>query len=142
MRSWKSPSNPHVVPRHEYIIAFSKGQWKLDGDRADADITRDEFITCTRSVWRFSTESKKRIGHPAPFSEALPERLIKFYSYRGHTVLDPFGGSGTVAVVAARLGRHFIHGDNSPQYCELARKRLTKARGLFLDPRIIPVEEL
>ncbi|MBL7222876.1 MAG: site-specific DNA-methyltransferase [Candidatus Brocadiae bacterium] len=140
--SWKSPSNPHLVPRHEYILAFSKGQWKLDGDKADSDISDKEFMSCTRSVWVFGTESKKRVGHPAPFPETLPERLIKFYSYRGHTVLDPFGGSGTVAVVAARLGRHFIHGDNSPQYCELARKRLTEAHGLFLDPRIIPVEEL
>lgn len=140
--SWKSPSNPHVVPRHEYIIAFSKGQWKLDGDRDDADITRDEFITCTRSVWRFGTESKKRIGHPAPFSEALPERLIKFYSYRGQTVLDPFGGSGTVGVVAARLGRHFILGDNSPTYCEIARKRIARERSLYTNPAIIPVDRL
>ena len=55
--SWKSCSNPHVVPRHEYIIAFSKGQWKLDGDREDSDITRDEFITCTRSVWMMPSSS-------------------------------------------------------------------------------------
>ncbi len=140
--SWKSPSNPHVVPRHEYIIAFSKGQWKLDGDRADADITRDEFLSCTRSVWKFGTESKKRIGHPAPFPEALPHRLIRFYSYRGQTVLDPFGGSGTVGAVAARLGRHFILCDNSPTYCQLARKRIADERELFTNPAIIPVDEL
>ena len=140
--SWKSPSNPHIVPRHEYILAFSKGQWKLDGDKADADISDTEFMDCTRSVWVFGTESKSRIGHPAPFPETLPDRLIKFYSYRGQTVLDPFGGSGTVGLVAARLGRHFILGDNSPAYCSLARKRITTEHGLFLTPRIIPIAEL
>ena len=99
-------------------------------------------MECTRSVWVFHTESKKRIGHPAPFPETLPERLIKFYTFRGQTVLDPFGGSGTVGLVAAGLGRHFILGDNSPAYCELARKRIADEHGLFLKPRIIPVEEL
>ena len=140
--SWKSPSNPHLVPRHEYIIAFSKGQWKLEGNRDDIDITDTEFMDCTRSVWVFGTESKKRIGHPAPFPEALPDRLIKFYSFRGQTVLDPFGGSGTVGLVAVRLGRHFILGDNSPTYCDLARKRITDEHGLYLQPRVIPIEEL
>ncbi len=140
--SWQSPSNPHVVPRHEYILAFSKGQWKLEGRREDIDITDKEFMSCTRSVWSFGTASKSRIGHPAPFPEALPERLIKFYTFRGQTVLDPFAGSGTVGLVAARLGRHFILGDNSRQYCELAQTRIADAHGLFHAPRVIPVEEL
>ncbi len=140
--SWKSPSNPHLVPRHEYIIAFSKGQWKLEGKSEDVDITGDEFMECTRSVWVFGTERTGRFGHPAPFPEALPERLIKFYSFRGQTVLDFFGGSGTVGVVAARLGRHFIYADNSPQYCEMARERIIDEHGLYLKPRVIPVEEL
>jgi len=130
------------VPRHEYILAFSKGQWKLDGPKDGIDISDTEFMDCTRSVWVFGTESKARIGHPAPFPETLPDRLIKFYSYRGQTVLDPFAGSGTVGLVAVRLGRHFILGDNSPQYCELARKRISDEHGLFLRPRVIPIGEL
>ncbi|MBM4033855.1 MAG: site-specific DNA-methyltransferase [Planctomycetes bacterium] len=140
--SWKSPSNPHLVPRHEYIIVFSKGDWKLEGRPEDVDITPEEFMACTRSVWEFGTESRTRIGHPAPFPEQLPERLIKFLSFRGQTVLDPFAGSGTVGLVAARLGRHFILGDNSPQYCKLARKRIVAELGLLHQPRIISVGEL
>jgi len=140
--SWKSPSNPHVVPRHEYIIAFSKGQWKLEGEPDGVDISDVEFMECTRSVWVFGTESRTRIGHPAPFPEELPNRLIKFYTFRGQTVLDFFAGSGTVGLVAARLGRHFILADNSPQYCELARKRITNDLGPLFKPKIIPVEEL
>jgi DNA modification methylase len=128
--SWKSCSNPHIVPRHEYIIVFSKGQWKLDGAKEDSDITDKEFMDTTRSVWSFGTESKKRVGHPAPFPEKLPERLIKYYSYKGNVVLDMFGGSGTVGVVAKRLKRHFVLIDNSEKYCKLAQKRF---KGEFND---------
>ena len=140
--SWRRPSNPHIVPRHEYIIAFSKGEWKLDGDRGDISISTADFISCTRSVWKMGTESKSRIGHPAPFPEGLPRRLIEFYTFRGMTVLDPFAGSGTVGVVAAELKRNFILADNSPKYCELARKRIAQKRSLGVKPRVIPVDEV
>ena len=141
--SWKSCANPHIVPRHEYVIVFSKGQWKLEGDPADSDIESDLFMTCTRSVWEFGTERRSRIGHPAPFPEELPRRLILFYTYRGNTVLDMFAGSGTVGVAARKLGRHFILIDNSPQYCELALRRVCGAASLFesAKPRIIPINQ-
>jgi len=131
--SWKSPSNPHFVPRHEYILVFSKKKWKLDGNPELSDITSEEFMEYTRTIWNFGTESKKQIGHPAPFPEELPYRLIKFYSYKGNIVLDMFGGSGTVGVVATRLNRNFILIDNSEEYCKLALKRIKKeARQLNL----------
>jgi DNA modification methylase len=44
--------------------------------------------------------------------------------YRDNVVLDPFGGTGTVAVVAKKTGRHFIHVDVSNKYCQIAAKRL------------------
>lgn len=127
--SWQSCSNPHLVPRHEYILAFSKGAWKLEGARDDCDITDKEFITCTRSLWTFGTERKSRIGHPAPFPLELPRRLMKFYSYRGNVVLDMFAGSGTVGVAAVELGRRYILIDNSLKYCQLARARIGEAGG-------------
>jgi len=129
--SWKSCSNPHVVPRHEYIIIFSKGKWKLDGDTALCDITDEEFMEYTRSVWQMGTESKKRIGHPAPFPEELPARLMRYYSYQQNTVLDMFGGSGTVGVVASKLNRNYILIDSSPRYCKIAQRRIEEASGLF-----------
>lgn len=124
--SWKSSSNPHIVPRHEYIIVFSKGKWNLEGDKEKSDMTTEEFIEYTRSVWEFGTESKKKIGHPAPFPEELPYRLIKFYSYKDNIVLDMFAGSGTVGVVATKLSRNFILIDNSLEYCKLAERRIKK----------------
>ena len=125
--SWKSCSNPHVVPRHEYIVIFSKDQFKLEGDKEKCDITDQEFMEYTRSVWTMGPAHKKQIGHPAPFPEELPRRLIRYYSYRGNTVLDMFAGSGTVGVVASQLERNFILVDSSPAYCELARKRIDSA---------------
>ena len=97
--SWRSPSNPHVVPSWEYVLVFSKGQWKLEGRREDADITAAEFQLFSDGYWAIPPE-RRRAGHPAPFPEALIARLVKFYSFRGQTVLDMFGGTGTVAAVA------------------------------------------
>ncbi len=124
--SWQSASNPHIVPRHEYIIIFSKGDYKLEGDKSKTDMNGDEFMEYTRSVWNMGTESKTKIGHPAPFPLELPKRLIKFYSFQGQNVLDPFGGSGTVGLAANQLDRNFILIDNSLEYCELAKKRIEK----------------
>ncbi|MGA7924054.1 MAG: DNA methyltransferase, partial [Thermoplasmata archaeon] len=47
-----------------------------------------------------------------------------YFTYRGDHVLDMFGGTGTVAVVAKRYGRHFVHIDRSPEYCAMALRRL------------------
>jgi len=124
--SWNSCSNPHIVPRHEYIIVFSKGQWKLEGNPQNCDLDKKEFMEYTRSIWVFAPESRNKIGHPAPFPEELPYRLIKFYSYKGNVVLDMFAGSGTVGLVAQKLGRDFILIDNSMEYCKLSASRLKK----------------
>ena len=122
--SWKSPTNPHLVPRHEYIIVFSKGQHRLPGRKEDIDISPVQFMEYTRTVWNFGTESRARVGHPAPFPINLPARLIQFYTYRGQTVLDPFAGSGTVGVACKMLGRNYVLIDNSKEYCKLAKQRI------------------
>jgi len=126
--SWNSCSNPHIVPRHEYIIIFSKDTFKLQGDISKCDLNKDgkEFMEYTRSVWAFGTESKIKIGHPAPFPLELPYKLIKFYSYKDNIVLDPFAGSGTTGIASLKLGRKFILIDNSKEYVELMKKRFLK----------------
>jgi DNA modification methylase len=125
--SWKSPSNPHIVPSWEYVLVFSKDSWTLEGRSQDADITAEEFKRFSDGLWYIPPESQRR-GHPTPFPEELIYRLIKFYTYRGNVVLDMFGGTGTAAVVAYKTGRHFVHIDISPKYCEIAAKRLELAR--------------
>ncbi|MGA8303012.1 MAG: site-specific DNA-methyltransferase [Thermoplasmata archaeon] len=123
--SWRSPSNPHIVPSWEYVLVFSKGQWNLPGDRAMIDISAREFETFSDGFWKIPPE-RRRAGHPAPFPEELIERLVKFYSYRGNVVLDMFGGTGTVAAVARRLGRHYLHIDSSAEYCAAAAERVRR----------------
>jgi DNA modification methylase len=132
--SWRSPSNPHIVPSWEYVLVFSKGQWKLPGDANAVDITAKEFETFSDGFWAIPPE-RRRNGHPAPFPELLIERIVKFYSYRGNVVLDMFGGTGTVAAVARRLGRHYLHIDSSAEYCEQALERTRAAR----PPRDAPI---
>jgi DNA modification methylase len=124
--SWRSPSNPHIVPSWEYVLVFSKGQWRLPGDPAAVDISAREFERFSDGFWQIPPE-RRRNGHPAPFPEELIERLVKFYSYRGNVVLDMFGGTGTVAAVARRLGRHYLHIDSSSEYCRIAADRVRHA---------------
>jgi len=125
--SWRSPSNPHIVPSWEYVLVFCKERWKLEGDSRLADIGAKEFERFSDGFWAIPPE-RRRQGHPAPFPEELIERLIKFYSYRMNVVVDMFGGTGTVAAVARRLGRHYLHVDASPEYCLIAAERIRKAR--------------
>ncbi len=127
--SWMSPSNPHIVPSWEYVLVFCKDSWTLDGNKKDRDITNDEFMRFSDGFWYIPPESQRR-GHPTPFPEMLIYRLIKFYTYRGNVVLDMFGGTGTVAVVAQKTGRHFIHIDISQKYCQIAEQRLETAKML------------
>ncbi|MEK6940212.1 MAG: site-specific DNA-methyltransferase [Nanoarchaeota archaeon] len=122
--SFKSPSNPHIVPSWEYVLIFSKDQNKLIGTEENADITKEEFMKFSDGMWYIPPE-RQRNGHPAPFPEDLIYRLIKFYSFKGNTVLDMFGGTGTVAAVAKKNNRNFVHIDISKEYCKIAEKRLT-----------------
>ena len=125
--SFKSPSNPHIVPSWEYVLIFSKEKDRLDGNQKNADIAKQEFMDFSDGFWKISPETKRN-GHPAPFPEELIYRLIKFYSYKENTVLDMFGGTGTVAVTAYKTKRHFIHIDISEKYNEVAQARLDKVK--------------
>ena len=125
--SFRNPSNPHIIPSWEYILVFSKGDRRLEGDTSCIDITKDEFMKFSDGFWKISAKISKN-GHPAPFPEELIYRLIKFYSYRDNIILDMFGGTGTVATVAKKTGRHFIHIDISAKYNQIARRRVEKVK--------------
>ena len=73
----------------------------------------------------------ERTGYPTQKPEALLERLIGALSDPGDVVLDPYAGSGTSLVVAARMGRAFIGIDASDVAIEVARDRLARARVTF-----------
>jgi DNA modification methylase len=83
-----------------------------------------------RSVWTITTKPFKG-AHFAVMPEALAEPCILAGSAPGDLVLDPFTGSGTVAVVALRHGRNFIGCELNPDYAEIARQRITDDAPLF-----------
>lgn len=122
--SWQSAANPILRDVHEYILVFSKGDYKREKGKKENTIGRDEFMEWTKSIWTMKAESAKRIGHPAPFPEELPYRLIQLYSFKDDIVLDPFMGSGTTAVSAMKSGRKFVGYDVSEEYIKLAENRV------------------
>ncbi len=82
------------------------------------------------NVLHMATECSNR-AHSAVFPVALPEWFIKLFTVEGDVVLDPFMGSGTTAVAAKGLGRHYVGIEVVADYCEEAEERLahTKFRG-------------
>lgn len=134
--SFGSSANPVLRDTSERIIVASKGRFdralsraarKRQGLPHESTITREEFMALTLDVWRFPPASARRIGHPAPFPLELPRRLIELYSYRGDLVLDPFMGSGQVAIAARDAGRDYVGYELDPAYVALAEERLASS---------------
>ncbi len=99
----------YFLPTYEVIYLIAKPKFRLaKKSNAHGDI------------WEFTQESKNL--HPAPYPVALIERIIS--SSTARTVLDPFMGSGTTALAAKNLGINYVGIDISPDYCEMAIKRL------------------
>lgn len=127
--SWLSASAPYVIAPVEVIVVMYKAHWKKQHRTGRVTgISKEEFMTWTNGVWSFNGESKKRIGHPAPFPRELPKRCIKLFSFEGDIVLDPFLGSGTTLIEALSNNRYGIGFDIDETYCQLAKKRLQEER--------------
>lgn len=125
--SWLSAANPTLRDIHEYILIFSKDTFsrKYITGRKNT-ITKNEFLEYTKSVWTFAAEPARKVGHPAPFPEELPYRLIQLYTYSHEVVIDPFVGSGTTCLAAIKTGRKYIGYEIDEEYVKLAEKRIKK----------------
>lgn len=124
--SYKSASNPVLRDTHEYILVFSKGDFKREKKGKIDSISKENFIQWSKSIWHFNAVSAKKIGHPAPFPVELPRRLIEFYSFENDIILDPFMGSGTSALAALELKRNFVGYETKKEYINLANKRINE----------------
>lgn len=122
--SWQSASNPVLRDVHEYILVFSKSSFRRAGQGRESTITREQFLEWTKSVWTFPAVPARKIGHPAPFPEELPSRLIHMFTFKGDVVLDPFVGSGTTCLAARQTGRRYVGYDTSEEYIRMARQRI------------------
>ena len=122
--SWKSSSNPVLRDTHEYILMFSKGKFSRSSKNKTNTISRDEFLEFTKSVWKFSPERARKVGHPAPFPVELPYRCMQLYSFQDDVVLDPFCGVGSTAIAALKSKRHFVMIDNNKKFVTATKKRI------------------
>lgn len=125
--SWKSASNPVLRDQHEYILIFSKGSMGRDNpqDREDT-IKKEEFLEYTKSIWKFTSESAQKVGHPAPFPVELPRRCIQLFTFKGEIILDPFMGVGTTAIASIKSERDFVGYEINKEYANKAKKRIKK----------------
>lgn len=124
--SYKSCSSPAVRRNHEYILVYSKEQFRLDkdADSLDPDISGVDFEKFIASTWSMNAETRNLGDHPVPFPVELPLRCIKLYSYPNDVVMDPFNGVGTTTYVAYKTGRRYIGIDMDKDYCVYAEERI------------------
>lgn len=132
---------------HEFIAQFYRGEWKsvyktplFSSDATARTVRRkarpqqwgdlgESFYESTdggprmlRSVWCCRSEHGRAL-HPTQKPEAIIAPLIEYSCPPGGLILDPFAGSGTVAVVAKKLGRRCISIEADPAYIELIERR-------------------
>jgi site-specific DNA-methyltransferase (adenine-specific) len=144
--SFRSAANPVLRDVTERVVIASKGRFdraktakerERGGLTFSTSISTDEFMAATLDVWEIPAESATRVRHPAPFPVELPERLIRLYTYEDDLVLDPFMGSGSALVAAARLGRRYVGYDLDPAYVSIARARVA-AEGATTPEDVVP----
>ena len=142
--SWMSASAPYVYnPKECVIIAYKKSSKKLtkgvsqwlgtptevtneDGKVRTKMVYQDEdkkeFMNLVFGRWEYFADTRSLTK--ATFSMDIPSKAIKILSYKNDIVLDPFMGSGTSAFAAELLDRRWIGIELSPDYTEIARKRV------------------
>ena len=116
---WDRRNSPNIrndllVPCTEHVYWFCKNKPKVFRDAVDS-LYRSE-------VWTISPEKQK--DHPAPFPEQLVENCMLLTTKEGDTVLDPFMGSGTTAVVAKKMNRNCIGFEIDKNYIKIVEEKL------------------
>jgi DNA modification methylase len=119
---------------HEYILIF-QNYGSLRVNLTHKNRLSEEFVKQVAwSVWAMPISFTK--GHPAPFPYAIPERLIKLYTFENDTVLDPFGGSGTTMKAARDQKRNSIIYEINPEYIKLIKNKVNwNSRSMDSDAR-------
>lgn len=138
MGSFPFPRNGILKLDYEFVLLFKKlGNPPRVSAKAKeaARLTTEEWNQYFAGHWNFPGE--KQEGHIARFPLELPHRLIRMFSFPGETVLDPFTGSGTTNIAAARLNRASIGIEVNPEFAEYAIHRLEKEKSLISDLEIV-----
>ena len=124
------PYEPNAVIKND--IEFILMERKPGGYRSPSLATRilsvipaEQHKTWFQQIWTGVTGASTR-DHPAPYPLQLAERLIRMFSFVGDTVFDPFMGTGTTNVAAAKWGRNSIGVEVDSKYFEMSAKRIDR----------------
>jgi DNA modification methylase len=129
----RNPLQYKTVPVTEYVMVYRKHSSKLidwNIRSHDAVTVRQSKITGTydvTNVWQIPPANDSR--HPAIFPLHLAERVIRYYSFKGDIVLDPFAGIGTTGKAAKSLGRNFVLIERDSNYVDAIKSDLTDSFG-------------
>ncbi len=141
------PYEPNSVIKNdvEFILMFRKpGGYRKPtaAKRLLSVISAENYQSWFQQIWTGLTGASTK-DHPAPYPVELAERLIRMFSFVGDVVVDPFSGSGTNAIAAARAGRHSIGYEISDKYHKMSVSRFYRETGgLFWRPEVTEMEEL
>lgn len=144
--SWMSPSAPYIYnPKECVVLAYKKhhvkkvkGQPQWVGEPTQVQDLKDpmvwknkvvyhdedkkDFISLVFGQWKYFADTRSLTK--ATFSMDIPTKAIKILTYNNDVVLDPFAGSGTSLVAAETLNRRWVGIELSPNYAEVAQKRV------------------
>lgn len=124
------PYEPNAVVKNdvEFILMQRKpGAYRTPtaAMRVLSTIASADHSEWFQQVWQLAGASTRT--HPAPFPLSVAERLVRMFSFVGDTVLDPFVGTGTTCLAAARSARDSIGVEIDPAYLEQSVARLKLA---------------
>lgn len=102
--------------------------------RERSRIPLEKWRKAVQQIWRVESETERIREHPSVFPLEIPLRLIRFYSFVGDTVLDPFLGSGTTTLAARLLGRHSVGYEINRTFRDLIGRRAGLFSPDFLQP--------
>ena len=133
------PYEPNAVIKSD--LEFILMQRKPGGYRSPTDaqrklsmIDKEQFDRWFQQTWNLPGASTR--DHPAPFPLDLADRLVRMFSFVGDTVCDPFAGTGTTLVAAAKAHRNCLGIEIDPAYVKLAQERLANIGDLFCQPKV------
>lgn len=123
------PYEPNAIIKNdvEFILMLRKPGGYRQPSQEQRDLSRlskEEYQEWFQQIWNLNGESTRE--HPAPYPEELAYRLVRMFSFADDTVLDPFLGTATTLLAAARCGRNGIGVEIEPQYVKMARLRLER----------------
>ncbi len=140
------PYEPNSVIKND--IEFILMERKPGGYRAPDLATRilsvisgENHKLWFQQIWEGLTGASTR-HHPAPYPVELAERLIRMFSFVGDTVLDPFLGTGTTTVAAAKTGRNSVGFEVDEHYYDQAHTRIANETSSLFSKTTIEVQRM